>query len=156
MKPARLPFSLLQRDIFIYGLAACIQYIVVMVVMQIFGLLEIIELRMINYVLLCLTTIYQVKKRISETGRYIPFLKVFILTLLTGAMSFALFSIYIYVYSFFDTPFYEMLLKHTPGEIRSIPALIILFEGIGVSVIIGFINLQYFLRYEEQEAEIKK
>jgi hypothetical protein len=151
LEPANIPFSRLVPSILLFAAIACVEYILLLVLMQQLGLVQIVELRMINYVLLSLTTIYEVKRLMKQNGGYFRFLKVLMITMLTGSVSFALFSLYLFAYSYFDKAFFEMLQKHSPGAIRSIPALIVLFEGIGVSVIVGFINMQYFLRYETPE-----
>jgi len=155
-EPANVSLYALVPNILLFAFIACMEYIVLLIIMQQLGLVQIVELRMINYVLLSLTTIYQVKHLMKRYGRYFRFLQVLMISMVTGSVSFALFSLYLFAYSYFDKEFFDMLQKHSPGAIRSIPALIVLFEGIGVSVIIGFINMQYFLRFETPDRDNTK
>ncbi|HXB41860.1 MAG TPA: hypothetical protein VNZ49_15065 [Bacteroidia bacterium] len=133
------------------GILCCVMYIVFLLLMQAFNLLHITQLRVVNYIILWLVCIYQVKKWITKNGTYVPFLQVLGATFFTGIWSFLLFSIFLFFYTRYNTYLAELFIKHTEGFTGDIPSVVILFEGSGVSIIVAFINMQYFRRYEEGE-----
>jgi hypothetical protein len=108
---------------------------------------------MINYLVLGLFSIYQVRRLIHQMGYCIPFLQVFFLVFFTGALSFFMLGAFLFIYSFSDpmlNPFYA---THYSG-IRLVPSLFIFFEGTGASVIIGLITSLYATQFESGEKTI--
>ncbi|MBL0047403.1 MAG: hypothetical protein IPP32_04800 [Bacteroidetes bacterium] len=73
----------------------------------------------------------------------------------TGLFSFLLFSIFTYFYSKFDAEMADLLLKSTQNFISSMPSIVILLEGSAASIIVAFICMQYFRKFEEGEASSK-
>ena len=67
--------------------------------------------------------------------------------------SFFLFAGFIFAYSLFD-PYVTKLYFNTYGELHLWSALIIFFEGVAGSMIIGMIAMMYSDRYEDGEAKI--
>ncbi|MBA3664950.1 MAG: hypothetical protein H0W61_12180 [Bacteroidetes bacterium] len=118
--------------------------------------MEITELRLVNYFIIWAVTFFQIKKWIKETGKFIPFLQVYCVVFFTGTFSFILFSLFLYLYTHLDPYVAAIMTKHTTGMIRSIPSIILAFEGAGASIIIALINMVYFTRYEEGEAGVNK
>jgi hypothetical protein len=131
-------------------------YIIYFLVMKALGLTHITALRAVNYLMLFAVCFYGIKKWVSQTGHFIPFLTVFATTFFTGIFSFLLFSVFLLYYSQFDSSFTQMMTSYVPAIFREIPSLIIFCEGAAVSIIIGFINMQYFRRYEEGEVSPEK
>jgi hypothetical protein len=124
--------------------------------MKMLNLMHVTELRMINYLILCLVCLYQIKRQVNKAGAYVPFLQVFFTTFFTGLFSFFLFSVFLFAYTRFDIELGELFVQHVPLSLRQLPTAVILFEGSAASIIVGFINLQYFRRYEEGEVSVDK
>jgi len=153
---AKISLTKMRNSILGYGAVSCAFYIVFLLLMKALNLLHVTELRMVNYVILCLVCIYQIKRWVYKTGAYVPFLQVFFTALFTGIASFIFFSIFLYVYARFDTAFNEMFVRNIPESLRFFPSIVIVSEGSAMSIIVAFINLQYFRRYEEGDVSPKK
>lgn len=156
LNAAKISLTKMRNSIITYAALACVLYIAFLVFMKLINLMHVTELRMMNYVILCLVCLYQIKKWISKTGSYVPFLQVFCTAFFTGILSFLFFSIFLFVYARFDTQLNELFAQNTPESFRLMPTAIILFEGSAVSIITALINLQYFRRYEEEEVRENK
>ena len=139
-----------------WGALCCLIYIVILFVMKVAGLLEITGLRVVNYLALFAVCFLGIKGWVNKTEHFVPFLTVFLTAFLTGIFSFVLFSIFLMVYARFDTNLMDLFNQHAPDALRSVPSAIILFEGSAVSIIIAFINMQYFRRFEEGEVSPEK
>ena len=113
--------------------------------------MRVTELRFVNYLILCLVCLYQIKHWIKQTGAFVPFLQVLGTVLFTGIWSFILFSVFLFVYTKYDQELSELFVRKTMGTFPAVPSIVILFEGAGASIIVAFINMQYFRRYEEGE-----
>lgn len=151
MTSPELPMKKVIRSVLVHGGISCVFYIIFMLVMKLVGLLEVTELRMVNYVILCLVCMYEIRKWVKEREVYVPFLQVFGTAFFTGLWSFFLFSIFLFVYAKFDPQLTE-LFAHQPMVVFSnFPSIMIFFEGSAVSIIVALINLQYFRRFEEGE-----
>lgn len=149
---AKISLTEMRNSILGYGLITSILYIAFMLSMKMLNLLHLTELRFINYAILCLVCMYQIKHWINKTGAFVPFLQVFFTALFTGIVSSAFFSIFLFIYARFDSDMSELFIQHTRGMFGHWAAMIILFEGTAVSIIIALINVQYFRRFEEGEA----
>jgi hypothetical protein len=122
-----------------------------MLVMKLAGFLEITELRMVNYVILCLVCMYEIRKWVRDRETYVPFLQVFGTSFFTGLWSFFLFSVFLFVYAKFDPQLTELFAQQPLVVFSNFPSILIFFEGSAVSIIVALINLQYFRRFEEGE-----
>ncbi len=156
LEPARIPLAKVRSSLVIWGALCAVFYIVFFLIMKAAGLAEVTGLRAVNYVVLFLVTFFGIKRWVHQSGHYVPFLTVFLTAFLTGVFSFVLFCIFLTVYSQFDVQVTELFNQHAPESLRSIPAVIVLFEGSAISIICGFINMQYFRRYEEGEVSADK
>lgn len=150
---AKIPFTKVRNSIALYGTISCVLYIAFLLLMKMLNLMHITELRMVNYVILCLVCLFQIKRWINKTGSYVPFLQVYLTALSTGIFSFALFSIFLFLYSRYDIELNELFIKNSGETLRTFPTIVVFFEGSAISIIVAFINLQYFRRFEEGEAE---
>jgi len=150
-KSANISLSQMRNSILIYGTVCCIIYIAFLLLMKLFGLMRVTELRFVNYLILCLVCLYQIKHWIKQTGAFVPFLQVLGTVLFTGIWSFILFSVFLFVYTKYDQELSELFVRKTMGTFPAVPSIVILFEGAGASIIVAFINMQYFRRYEEGE-----
>ena len=151
-KPGRIPSSQVRMSIFMYGIACCIMYIGFLLLMKAFHLMEVTQLRAVNYVILFFACMHQIKRLINKNGTYVPFLQVFGASFFTGIWSFVLFTIFLHIYSGYDAQLAELFIKHAAPYSENIPAVVVAFEGSAISIIVAFINMQYFRRYEEGEA----
>ncbi len=150
-KPANISLSRMRDSVLVFGAISCVLYIAFLFLMKLFGLMHVTELRFVNYVILCFVGLYQIKRWIKQTGAYVPFLQVLGTVLFTGVWSFILFSVFLYIYSKYNLELAELFVNRTMGVFPTVPSIIILFEGAGASIIVAFINMQYFRRYEEGE-----
>ena len=153
---AKISFVKMRNSILSYGFISSLLYIVFLLLMKVAGLIHVTELRMINYVILCLVIIYQIKRWVFKTGAYVPFLQVFFTALFTGITSFVFFSVFLFLFTRLDPEFNALFIQHTPQAFLFFPTITILCEGAAVSIIVAFINLQYFRRYEEGEVSPEK
>ncbi len=143
----KLHTSEVRSSVLIHGTALSILYIIFLLSMKMAGLLYITELRIFNYVMLGLVCFYQIKKWIRK-DTYVPFLRVFSTVLLTGLLSFFLFSIFTFFYSKADKEMSQLFQAAVPASL-TIPHIVVFFEGTAASIIAGFIAMQYFRRFEE-------
>lgn len=156
LEPARIPMPKVRRSIIIWGALCALCYAVFMFIMKFAGLMELTGLRAVNYLILFFVCFFGIKKWVSQTEHFVPFLTVFLTALFTGIFSFLLFSIFLMIYSRFDPNLTDLFHRHAPDSLRAVPSAIILFEGSAVSIIVAFINMQYFRRYEEGEVSPEK
>lgn len=153
---AKISITQMRNSIIAYGFISCILYIAFLLTMKMLNLMHVTELRMLNYLILCLVCLYQIKRWVLKTGSYVPFLQVFFTALFTGIFSFVLFSAFLFVYARIDADMNQLFLESTRGLFTHIPTVLLLFEGAAVSIIVALINVQYFRRYEEGEDLPKK
>jgi hypothetical protein len=146
-----LSLAKIRSTVLVYGSVCCLLYITFLMAMKLVGLMHVTELRFVNYVILCLVGLYEIRRWIRQRHTYVPFLQVIGTVFFTGLWSFLLFSIFLYVYSRFDMELNELFVKNTLGYFAAMPSIVIFFEGSAASIIVAFINMQYYRRYEEGE-----
>ncbi len=155
IQPAKISTSKMLNSILLYGTLCCLFYILFLMLMKSISLMQVTGFRLINYVMLCIVCLYQINQWINQTGSYVPFLKVFFTAFFTGVWSFIVFTFFLFIYGEFNTHLTELFVRNVSGVFTSVPFIVILLEGIGVSVIIALINVQYFLKYEKGRASDK-
>ncbi|MES2679067.1 MAG: hypothetical protein V4635_04245 [Bacteroidota bacterium] len=151
LKAAIITDTATRKSLIIFAIANCILFIIAVISFKYLNLLHFWGLRITNYVIVTLISIYQVNRLIRNNGGYVPFLKAFVLTLFTGIFSFMLFAAFIYVYSFFDPYLAKMFITGSDDSNRLIPAMIVFFEGSGASIIVALIAMVYASRFEDGE-----
>ncbi len=151
LQAAKLSLTKMSSSIAAYAMISCILYIAFLLLMKYFGLERLTELRMFNYVLLCVACIIQIKRWVRKTGTYVPFLQVFFTAFFTGVLSFLLFGIFLEIFIQFDYTLKDLFLQNVPTQFQFLPSIVVFFEGTAVSIIVALINLQYFRRYEEHD-----
>lgn len=156
ISPDEVSLSRMKRGVLVYGSVACVFYIIFLLAMKLFGLMHVTELRMINYVILGVVGFLEIRSMVRQSGSYVPFLGVFGAVLFTGMWSFFLFAIFLFIYAKFDWQLNELFTEKSVGVFRSVPSIILFFEGTAASIIVAFINMQYFRRYEEGEKSPRK
>ena len=156
LRSAKISISKMKREIFIYGLISGILYIVSLLSFKYLNLLHIRTLRIFNYVALTLISLYQVHHWIKKSGGYIPFLEVFFTVLFTGAFSFAILGIFIFIYSFSDPYLTELFIVSSNDHSKLVPAIVVFFEGSGASIIVSLIVMLYASKFEEGETSLPR
>jgi len=148
-KPAYISDSRIRTGIFVVGTLCGLSYIGFFLLMKVFGLMHVTELRVFNYVVLVGATFLMIRKWIAETHHYIPFLRVVAATFFTGLWSFVLLSVFLLLYSLYDVELNNLFLLKTRGTFDSWPQFVVLFEGAGASIVTAFFMMQYFRKYED-------
>lgn len=148
-----ISISQMRREIFTYAIINCLVYILLLMLFKYLGLLHIYGLRMVNYLVLGVLSIVQVRRLIIQHAACVPFLQTFFMVLLTGAFSFFLLGIFLLAYSFTDPYLNPLYATHYSG-IRLVPSLFVFFEGTGASTIIGLITMLYSTQFESGEKGI--
>ncbi len=151
IKSANVSITKMRNSILLNGAICCLLYIAFFFLMKLVGLVHVTELRFVNYLILFFVCFKLIKGWIKETGSYVMFLQVLGTSLFTGVWSFILFSSFLYIYSQFNKELAELFVQRSMGMFSTAPSIIILFEGAAASIIVAFINMQYFRRYEEGE-----
>jgi hypothetical protein len=154
MAPGGVSLAKMRTSVIVYGAVCCALYIVFLLIMKVAGLAHITELRFVNYVILFFIGMSEIKRWIRQEHTFVPFLQVIGAVFFTGLVSFFLFSIFLYVYTIYDAQMADLFSQSTHGYFREVPSIVILMEGAAASIIVAFINMQYFRRYEEGEKPI--
>ena len=155
-KPGRIPVKQMRKSVFMYGIVCCIIYIAFLLLMKTMSLMHLTQLRYVNYLILFFACMYQIRSWMSKNATYVPFLHVFAASFFTGIWSFVLFTLFLVFYTRVDTQLAELFTQHAAAYSQDFPAIVIAFEGSAVSIIVAFINMQYFRRYEEGESPVEK
>jgi hypothetical protein len=156
LEAARIPLPKVRKSILLWAAVCCLFYMGFMLLMRALNLLEVTGLRAVNYLVLFIVCFMGIKKWVTTSEHYVPFLTVFLTTFLTGIFSFVFFCLFLILYAQFDPSLTDLFNRHAPDTLRAIPSVIILFEGSAISIVIAFITMQYFRRYEEGEVSAKK
>lgn len=152
LRAAKITSTRARNNILFFSVLNCLCYIAFMMVVKYTGLLHITGLRAVNYVILAILSLLQIRRLIRRFHGYIPFLEALTITFITGTLSFFLFSLFIFGYSFVD-PYLNSLFIMDIGDMsRLIPPLLVFFEGSGISIIIGLITMEYAARSASKAA----
>lgn len=152
LKAANISLERNKRSILVFGLINCAAYILLVLSFKYLGLLHVWGLRMCNYVVLTLVSIWQIRHWIKISGGYVPFLQAFFTALFTGACSFVFFGIFIFFYSFSDPYLAGLYIADPDTQTLLIPPMVLVLEGSGASIITGLIVMLYAGRFEDDEA----
>jgi hypothetical protein len=152
LEPAKIPVTKVRNSIVVFAAISCGFYILFLLLMQAFDLMHVTGLRVVNYLFLFAVCFAGIRRWIYQSEHFVPFLTVFTTCLVTGVLSFIMFGLFLMIYSGFNTELNDLFNRHAPDALRSVPTAMVLFEGTAVSIIVAFINMQYFRRYEEGEA----
>jgi hypothetical protein len=152
LEPAKIPVTKVRNSVIAWAGICCAFYIVFLLLMQALNLMHITGLRVVNYAALFVVCFAGIRRWVYRSGHFVPFLTVFMTALATGVLSFVFFCIFLLIYSGFNSDLNDLFNTHAPDALRAIPSVIILFEGAAVSIVVAFINMQYFRRFEEGES----
>jgi hypothetical protein len=151
LKAARITLFKVRKQILLFAVMDLLFYIGFMMLVKYTGLLNVTGLRTINYVFLTVTSLILIRRIMKSMNGYIPFLEVLSITFFTGTISFFLFSIFIFFYSFADPYLNSAFIMDTEGMSRLVPPLLVFFEGSGISIIIGLITMIYSEKFSDKE-----
>lgn len=151
LKAARITIFKARKTILLFSAINLAFFIGFMMLVKYTGLLHVTGLRTVNYLFLTVFSLIHVKRLIKIYNGYIPFLQVIGLTFLTGTISFCLFSIFIFLYSFVDPYLNSLYIMDTEGMSSLVPPLLVFFEGSGVSIIVGLIAMIYSEKFSDKE-----
>lgn len=140
-----------------YGLLTALGLVVYFLLMKVFGLSHIIELRFLNAIILTLGIVISIrnfKKMKNGNIGYFQGLGIAFLTALVATVLFATFML-VYVKAFDDSLLEVLSAENLFGErIESTPGLVIfivlMLEGVISGFMIGFIAMQYFKRRDHK------
>ncbi|MBL6447853.1 DUF4199 domain-containing protein [Fulvivirga sp. 29W222] len=130
-----------------YGLLIALGLIVFFFVMRLFGLLYVVELRVMNIAIMVagiLTAIKTLKRKSPEEFTYFKGMGTGVLTGIIGSILFGLF-VFFYV-SFVDTDLMLNIVENEPmGRFMNpyIVSVIIVVEGIASALLVSFVTMNY-------------
>jgi hypothetical protein len=153
MLKAKIPSITIRNRILLFGAINCLIYISVLMFFRFMGLLNLPGLRMLNYFLLSITSILEIHRWTKHLGRYIPSLQSFALIFFTGAVSFALFAVFMFIYSFYD-PYLMQSYFDLSENLNPMYSMIIFLEGLAGSILVSLISMMYSDRYRNGEAHL--
>ncbi len=153
LKAAKISFSEAKMKIFIFGIVNCVLYIILFLFLKWFNLMHFSGLRMLNYVIFFLLSLYQVKRRVKHAGKYTPSIQALGIIFLTGAWSFLLLAGFILAYSLAD-PYITEQYFNTYGKLNSTSSFLIFFEGVAGSTIVALIAMIYADMYKDGDKKI--
>jgi len=151
LKAARITIFKARKTIISFALLNVAFFIAFMMLVKYTGLLHVTGLRTVNYLFLTVFSILHIRRLMKLFKGYIPFLQVLTITFFTGTVSFFLFSIFIFGYSFFDPYLNSLFIMDTEGMPRIAPPMLVFFEGSGVSIIVGLITMIYSEKFSDKE-----
>lgn len=152
IQAAKTSLTTMKRNIFMFAILNCILYIVFALSFKYLNLLHIWGLSMINFVVLTLVSLIQVRKWLRSYNSHVPFLQVFVTILFTGALSFVFFGAFVLIYSQVDPDLAQLFITHSENTGKLIAPIMLFFEGSGASIIIALIAAFYAGIYEDKKA----
>lgn len=131
-----------------YGLIATAGYVVIFIVMRIFNLHTIPELRGLNYILLFVVSAMAIKTYKEDSQNQMSYLEGLLTGFFVSAISFTIFPLLFYVYlKFFGWEFMQFIIDYSPFGIELTPlsaVLLLFFEGHAIGIVTTLILMQYF------------
>jgi hypothetical protein len=142
---------ILKRIIVTHGIIAAVSYVVFFFIMRAFGLLEVTELRFVNYAIFGIVSYFA----LSELRKHfsLNYFQDLGASFLVGIVSFFFLSLFIYFYLHIDISFANYL-KVYAADGHSSPSelsIILFFEGSAMSAIVSFCVMQYFKKFMDKE-----
>lgn len=141
-----------------YGLIGAAIYIGYFLLMKLFGLIFITELRFVNYFLFGIVG-YSLLHELRNQENKMDYLQSMGITFLSGALSFFVLGVFIYFYTLIDARFYEVAVASIPGVGFISGAVgasvLVVTEGVAMSAIASLCLMQYFRIFTDRSTEIK-
>jgi len=129
-----------------FGLLTAFGLITYFLIMNLVGLVYIVELRVFNFVILAYGVWLALKKYVNHTGDEIVYLRSLILGVLTSLIAVAPFAIFIFIYMSTDVAFMQHIVENEIfGQYLNpyIVSFLIFFEGMISGFFIAFTLMQY-------------
>jgi len=144
--------KVLKRIIILHGAMAAVCYIAFFLIMRSFGLLEVTELRFVNYAIFGFVGYHA----LSEIRKHaeLNYFQDFGAAFLVGIVSFLILGIFMYIYLQIDAPFLQYLNRTVIAGANSSPSelsLILFFEGSAMSAVLTLCIMQLFKRFLDKE-----
>lgn len=140
----------LERTALKYGLITTAGLIAYFLLMKLAGLVQIVELRMLNLFILIAGVGFAIREYKRSGEDEMDYLQGFGIGMLTTAVSVITFALFIFIYlNFLDPAFMETIRQEEAfGQYLNpyIAAVAIFFEGMGSGLILSFIIMQYMKR----------
>lgn len=130
-----------------YGLKIAGGLIAYFLVMKFAGLINVVELRLLNLFIL-VAGIYMALKRFQHThGEHINYFRALITGVATGAIASAVFAAFLFIYvSFLDQAFMQHIVENEPmGRFLNpyIASFIVALEGVFSGLLVTFVLINY-------------
>jgi len=129
-----------------YGVLTLIGLVGYFLVMKIFGLVDIIELRALNFVILTFGVWSALKEFLKQTGDEVVYLRSLALGVFVSLIAVAPFAVFILFYMQFDAAFMQHVIENEMfGQYLNpfIVGFLIFFEGMLSGFFIAFTLMQY-------------
>jgi hypothetical protein len=152
--PSTISTAQFQKNVFLFGGLNCIAYVIAILLLRFLHLKNMSGLIVpLNVVILCLISFYQIKRLVRKSGVPLKFLRAFSLVFFTGVWSFVFFGAFILLYSSLDPGVIPLFKANMDDKSIFTPAIVIVTEGIGGSIIVALIGMMYSDRYADHEAQ---
>jgi hypothetical protein len=143
---------ILKRIILLHGAMAAVCYIAFFFLMRSLNLIEMTELRFVNYFIFGLVGYHA----LSEIRKHaeLNYFQDFGAAFLTGIVSFLILGAFLYIYLHIDTSFLQYLNRTVITGANSSPSelsLILFFEGSAMSAVVTLCMMQLFKRFLDKE-----
>lgn len=130
-----------------YGLKIAGGLIAYFLIMKFAGLINVVELRLLNLFIL-VAGIYMALKRFQHThGEHINYFRALITGVATGAIASAVFAAFLFIYvSFLDQAFMQHIVENEPmGRFLNpyIASFIVALEGVFSGLLVTFVLINY-------------
>jgi len=138
-----------------YGLKVAGGLIAYFLIMKFAGLLNVVELRLLNVIIL-VGGIYMALKKFQHThGEHINYFRALVTGVATGAIASLVFAAFLFIYvTFIDVPFMQYIIDNEPmGRFLNpyIVSFIVALEGVFSGLLVTFVLINYINTDEPNE-----
>ena len=130
-----------------YGLFASLGLILYFVLMNVFGLLYIIELRFLNFVFLASMIVFGISRLQKEGEQGVGYFDGLSLGLGISLIATVTFTLFVYLFLGLNPDFVSYLIEHAPfGSFlnKTSLTLVLVFEGLSSGVIVTYTAMQFY------------
>ena len=130
-----------------YGLFTALGLIILFFLMKLFGVVHVIELRVLNFFVLAVGVIMSLRYFSKTKPESFTYLKGLGLGVLTGIIASVIFGLFVFIYTnFIDPAFMQSIVENEPfGQYLNpyIAGVAVAVEGIASGLILAFITMNY-------------
>lgn len=138
-----------------YGLKIAGGLIVYFLIMKFAGLLNVVELRLLNLFILVAGIYMALKKFKASHEDHLNYFRALVTGVATGAIGSMVFAFFLFIYvSFLDTAFMQHIIEHEPmGRFMNpyIASFIVALEGVFSGLLVTFILINYITTDEPSQ-----